>query len=175
MTNATPETTPRPVSWSTLHISLHWLTVVLIVWQWWTGDFMGGLVRAEERGREIDAAAIFLGYSHAAMGTLVLLSILTRLFDRFYHGRPPHPADAPNWANFLARATHFLLYAILIVMPLSGMAAFFGGIEPAEEFHEFVWTPLLGLIGLHVIGALVNHFHYRNDVLRRMMPGHGGR
>ena len=163
----------QPSRWTALNIVLHWLIVVLIILQWLTADFMGKLLRAQSSGNDVGGTSEFLAYGHAAIGILVLLSILTRLFDRFYQGRPPHPTETPNWANLVAKITHFLLYATLIVMPLSGMAAFFGGIKPAKEVHELLWTPLLVLVAVHVVGALVNHFHYKNDVLVRMMPGRG--
>ncbi|MCP1200432.1 cytochrome b [Notoacmeibacter sp. MSK16QG-6] len=172
MSEISTSRTGQPSRWSTLHVFLHWAVVAFIIVQWWTGHDVGRLLHAEERGRTVDTSEAVLAYTHVAFGVLVLLSMLTRLYDRYSHGRPPHPQDVPNWAHWLAKATHLLLYAVLIVMPLTGLAAFFGGIEPAEEVHETLWTVLLVLIVLHIVGAFVNHFHYKNDVLLRMMPWH---
>ena len=40
-----------------------------------------------------------------------------------------------------------------------------------EEIHEFSWKIVAVLIGVHVLGAVYNHFVAKNDVVRRMTVG----
>lgn len=54
-------------------------------------------------------------------------------------------------------------------MPLAGLGAWFGGIGVLGEVHGFMWVPLLVLVGLHVVGAMVQQFWFGSDVLRRMV------
>ncbi|MCE7026837.1 cytochrome b [Jiella avicenniae] len=163
---------PRSRGWSTLSVVLHWAIVVLIVVQFINHEWMVDLWRATRRGAEVDATTQTAGWAHVVAGSLVLLAALLRLWDRFAHGRPPYPAEEPTWSLWLARITHALIYAILILMPIAGLIAWFGMIGEAGEIHEFMWTPLLVLIGLHVIGALAQQFWFRTGVLKRIfVPG----
>ena len=109
---------------------------------------------------------------------------------RFRHCRPP----TPSWQRRLARATHFLFYALLLALPLSGWlltcvegdaVRFLGlvdvpaltvpGGEASEDFleetHELLGNVLLVLAGVHVLAGLKHHFIDRDEVLRRMLPG----
>lgn len=84
------------------------------------------------------------------------------------------------------------LYAVMIALPVSGMLAswyeakpvvWFGLVElPAlvspneemvevfEELHEAGFNVLLGLLALHVAGALKHHLVDKDSTLRRMLP-----
>ena len=53
-------------------------------------------------------------------------------------------------------------------MPISGAIAWFGGVEIAGTVHHFAKPVIILAIALHVIGALVQHFVKRTDVLVRM-------
>ena len=70
--------------------------------------------------------------------------------------------------NQTPHATHWALYALLILMPLTGALAWFGTIEQAAFAHDVLKLPLLILTGLHVIGALFHQFILKSDVLTRM-------
>ncbi len=67
-------------------------------------------------------------------------------------------------------------YVLIVVLPVSGIAAWFLGAAPAAGVHVIAKTALLPLIFLHAAGALVHHFVWKTDVLRRMLvperPGH---
>ncbi|TFF20716.1 cytochrome b [Jiella endophytica] len=170
--NPTPVSAPRSTGWSSLSVALHWTIVVLIIVQFIDHEWMVDMWRATRRGTEIDAATETWGWVHIIAGTLVLVAALVRLWDRFAHGRPPYPAEEPTWASWLARITHGLIYAILILMPIAGLVAWFLVIGEAGEVHELMWTPLLILIGLHVVGALAQQFWFKTNVLKRIfVPG----
>ncbi|MBO0904282.1 cytochrome b [Jiella sonneratiae] len=163
--------TPRPSHWSSLNVFLHWTIVVLLVCQWIEGEFMSDFWDATLEGRGVDQTTTVLGYGHIVIGTLVLVAAALRLVDRFVSGRPPHDAADPTWALGLAKVTHFLLYAVLLAMPLLGLAAWFTGNDALAGYHAFLWNPLLALVGLHVLGALAQHFWFRSPALKRMIPG----
>ncbi|WAP68153.1 cytochrome b [Jiella pelagia] len=165
-------TAPHAKGWSTLSVALHWMIVVLIVVQLIDHEWMVDLWRKTRRAAPIDTTTVTLGWVHIIAGSLILAAALVRLWDRYSHGRPPYPVDEPSWASWLARITHVLIYAILILMPIAGLIAWFGMIGEAGEIHEFLWTPLLVLIGLHVAGALAQQFWFKTGVLKRIfVPG----
>ncbi|NDW04772.1 cytochrome b [Jiella pacifica] len=161
----------RPAAWSRLNVFLHWSIVVLIVCQWIQGEFMAEFWDATLEGEAVNQTTTVLGYSHIVIGTLILVAAAMRLIDRFTHGRPPLDADEAQWAVMLAKVTHFLLYALLFLMPVLGLVAWFTGNDDIAGYHAFLWNPLLAVIGLHVVGALAQHFWFRSPALKRMIPG----
>lgn len=63
---------------------------------------------------------------------------------------------------------HLALYALMILMPLSGLAAWFGGLEAAAEVHEAMKPLLLILVAVHVAAALWHQFWLKDGLLLRM-------
>lgn len=159
--------------WTGLSIWLHWLIVLLLLAQFAEGEWMTELF---DKGAAIasDTTAIF-GYTHIAVGSAIFLAAGVRLWDRLAHGRPAYPDGEPGWAHTLARINHALLYAFLLGMPVVGLAAFLTGNHLLAEVHVWTWTALLVVAGLHVVGALANHFWFRTSALVRMLPGQGRR
>ena len=61
----------------------------------------------------------------------------------------------------------------MILMPLSGSVAWFGGVEVAAQGHNVLKIVLLALVALHVIGALYHQFILRDGTLARMRRAQG--
>ncbi|QZD96149.1 cytochrome b [Qipengyuania gelatinilytica] len=160
--------------WTSLNIWLHWTIVVLIAVQYLvTAGGMEKMWDAAKSGSNGSGGLFTLGNAHIAVGSLVLIAAIIRLWDRFAHGRPPHPDGAPNWAHLLAKITHVLLYTFLIAMPIGGLLGWFLNSEFFAEAHHTAAEVLIYVIALHVLGALANHFWFKTDALRNMMPGRG--
>lgn len=168
---ASMSSTANRAHWTGLSVFLHWTIVVLIVGQWIEGDFMSHLWDARLVAESVDQRTVFLGYTHIVFGTFILVSAAVRALDRIINGRPPHSENEPYWASILARMTHLLLYGVLLLMPILGLAAWFSGDDQIASYHTFFWNPLLVLVGLHVIGALAQHFWLKSKALKRMVPG----
>jgi len=129
---------------------------------------------------------------HLAIGPTVLLLMLLRLLWRLTHRTPAPPSDLPRSLRLLSRATHWLFYAALIVLPVLGWIAASGYgarvtllrlvplpalIAPDKSLAESVgsihgalaWA-LLAVIALHVSGALYHALVKRDGVVGRMLP-----
>jgi|32_taG_2_1085360.scaffolds.fasta_scaffold00077_13 cytochrome b561 len=160
--------------WTSLNIWLHWLIVLLIAAQYLvTAGGMEKMYDTAKDGSGGSGGLFTLGNAHIAVGSLVLIAALIRLLDRFRHGRPAHSDAAPNWAHMLAKVTHFVLYATLILMPIGGLLGWFLMNEFFAEAHHLAAEILIYVIALHVLGALANQFWFKTDALRKMMPGNG--
>jgi cytochrome b561/polyisoprenoid-binding protein YceI len=127
---------------------------------------------------------------HKSFGILILFLAGARIAWRILMPRPAPTPTLKPWEEKLAKIVHFALYALFIAIPVSGLvmsaagdfpAEFFGlfampkiapkdsGIfDSAREMHEtFAWA-IIGLICLHLAGALKHHFIDRDETLRRM-------
>lgn len=160
---------PSPNGYSTAQVTLHWLVVLLIIFQFLAHDGMEAAWRAFERGQPTPADSQTFAYLHVAAGILVLLFAAARLFLRFTRGAPKLPPQQPAALKGIAHGVHWGIYLLLFLLPISGSVAWFGGVAQAAEGHELMKNILLVLVGLHVAGALFEHFVLKTPVLMRMM------
>jgi cytochrome b561 len=61
----------------------------------------------------------------------------------------------------------------MILMPVSGSVAWFGGVEAAAQGHNILKIALLALIALHVAGALWHQFVLKDGLIARMRRAEG--
>jgi cytochrome b561 len=78
------------------------------------------------------------------------------------------PEVKPAILKLAAHLGHMGLYALMIAMPLSGAAAWFGGIEAAAEAHEVMKFLMIALVAVHVLAALWHQFWLKDGLLLRM-------
>lgn len=153
--------------YSMRQIGLHWLVLVLVAYQWFTGDDMTDLFRAAHGGKPSDVGPAW-GTAHIVVGALVLLLMLWRLGLRHTEGAPP-PAKQHRALQGLASAVHVALYLDLVLGALVGLAAYYWLPQLAWLHHLMMRPILLVLFALHVIGALWHRFVVRDDVMTRMI------
>lgn len=165
-------------------IGLHWLIALLIFISFPLGLYMHDLALTPTKLR--------LFSYHKWLGiTILVLAIVrvwTRAVDRTMLARPP----GPKWQHVAADAAHLLLYVLIIAVPLSGwlMSSAQGfqtvwfGVLPLpdlvaknkelaiglKELHKVLNFVMLGIVGVHILGALQHQFVLRDGVLRRMLP-----
>ena len=158
---------PQPKGYSTIQIVLHWTIAALVIFQLFVNEAMQHAFSDRLDGERIEEMGGAL--LHVSIGVAVLVLAALRLAIRTIRGVPPPHDDAPAILRWLGVATHLLLYGFIFAMPLTGAVAWFLGIEPAAELHELGRLILVPAIGLHVVGALAEHFVFRNDTLKRML------
>ncbi len=153
--------------YSALQVVLHWTIAALVVFQLLVNE---GMQDAFDDRIEGEAVADMDGAMlHIVAGLAVLALAFVRLAVRFVRGTPHPPADNPVVLTWIGHVTHLLLYGFIFLMPITGAVAWFGGIELSAELHELGRLVLIPLIGFHVLGALAEHFVFRNDTLVRML------
>ncbi len=162
-------------------IYLHWAIAVLLLAQ---GVFGFALDDLAPRGTPARAGVINL---HKSTGVLLGLLIVLRLGWRLRHRPPAWPASLPSWQRQAASLSHRLLYAGMVLLPLSGylgsnfsphglrffghrwapwgpdlpaVYAFFNGL------HDLTAWAMTGLLLLHVAAA-VQHRLLRHDAIWR--------
>ena len=163
-------------------VALHWATAFLVVanftlaqtWDWFPKP-----------------AKELMEDTHMSFGVLLAGVIVARLVWRWIPGHQVSSIET-GWARLASKATHYLLYSLLIAEAALGFTfrwgagrpmEFFGlGIPPLigeldrplrhnlREIHERIGWAIIVIALLHAVGALYHHYVLRDRVLRRMLP-----
>jgi len=163
---------------------LHWLMAVLIV----TMLFVGvGMVSTVSRLHDTLLAL------HRPLGVALLVLVVIRLAVRLTRGTPPLPDDMPRWQHAAAKASHYVLYAMMFAMPLIGWSMLSAGGYPVvlapgvqlppiaphdvalyawlRAAHTWVGLALYATILLHLSAALFHALIRRDGVFASMTRG----
>jgi cytochrome b561 len=157
---------PSPAGYSRLQIRLHWAVVALVILQYL---FHEAVAAAFDAGMETGTMTLTGGaVAHFVCGSAILILALWRLMLRAQVGVPDLPAEDPAWQKLLARGIHGLIYALLILLPFSGAAAWATASEGPSNAHEAMRAILIFAVLLHVAGSLYGQFVQKTGVLDRM-------
>lgn len=163
---------------------LHWLSALTVVGLFFLGLWMVDLTYYHEWYRTAPDLHRSIGLS---LALVTVLRILYRLSVSY-----PGPLDShPRWIVLASKLVHLAIYALLLVLFVSGYLittakgdpiGFFGlfeipslvsGIDNLEdtagEVHEVAAFTLVGLAVLHALAALKHHLLDRDDTLLRMI------
>jgi len=162
---------------------LHWLMAAMIL----TMLFIGvGMVASVSERHD------WLIHIHKPLGIAILLLAVVRMIVRLRNPPPPLPADLPAIQKLAALASHWLLYVLMLVIPLVGWAMLSAGGYPvmlsdslrlpaifptnAVAFailrHAHAWLAmLLFLTFLAHLGAALYHGLIRRDGVLPSMTG----
>ncbi len=162
--------------------ALHWLTVPLILAVLPVAWVVVSLPQGPEKS--------WLFVVHRSLGVTILAVVAARLIWRAVNPPPPLPGGTPRMMELVGRITHWMLYALLLLMPVSGYlqsasgrpVSYFGlfnlpalpenkGLDDiAKAVHLAGQWGIYALVGLHVL-ATVWHMAVRRDgLLSRMIP-----
>ena len=170
-----------PARYHPLHVAIHWIMAILVL----TTIFYVMLCLDEVP----NTSAKLIPYSmHVGIGAILGVLLLIRLYMRFKVPKPA-PANAGHPAlNVAARVVHFLLYAGVAAMLLTG----YGMFNEAEmlrvyrgentfpqdfhtlslrEAHGAVGYTLLLLVIIHFSAAMYHQFIRKDNLLGRMWFG----
>ena len=156
----------QPTSYSGTQIILHWTIAALVFFQILMHD---GIVRVWDGRMEGTLPNQPTINPHAVAGALILVLVLWRLALRQRRGVPGLPEGEHPALKALATGTHVALNLLLLLMAISGMAAWISGIEAIGEAHSIARLALVSLVILHILAALYHHYWLKTDVLRRML------
>jgi cytochrome b561 len=143
---------------------LHWLMAALIL----TMLFVGvGMVSTVSEKHE------WLLALHKPLGAAIFVLALIRLGVRLRYPPPPLPADMPAIMKFAAHASHWLLYALMLSLPLVGWAMLSAGGYPISLGGSLHLPPLLPFNG-EVFAWLREAHRYLAYLLFFTVLGHMG-
>lgn len=165
--------------------TFHWLGALFVVLAWLLGTFIDDLPKAW------DAKVLF---THMTLGLTVLALLVLRVGWRFARPVPALATKLGTTAAALARGMQWLLYALMLALPITGIVFEFARGQPlplfglAEiaspwprdrafsrsvgEVHETLANIVLSLAALHAAAALFHHYVLKDRTLLRMLPGY---
>ena len=156
-----------PKGYSSTQIALHWIIALLI-----TGQFLFNEPMAEAFESALEGELqpfSWAVWAHIAGGIAILALALWRVALRRSRGAPPPPEGEHSLPGRIATLTHWALYALILLLPVGGLVAWFGGVELAGEGHGLLSNVLLFVVAVHVAAALWHQFWLKDHLLRRMM------
>ena len=169
--------------------ALHWVTVFLVALAWALGTFDDVLPKGGPRD--------FGLFVHISAGIAVLALLAARVTWRLVDPSPPPEATEfgtwmGKWLDPAARIAHYTLYALLVAVPVAGIALQFarGDALPlfglaeipspwlkdrafadnVKEVHGILAHALVSLAAMHAAAALIHHWIFRDRTLVRMLP-----
>ncbi len=181
-----------PLKYSKPFVVLHWLAATAVIANLTVGLIFADMPRGPER--------YALYRLHTSLGVAVLLLGIALVLLRIGRKVPPLPIEMPLWMRIAAKASHDLLYTLIVLIPLAGWLmvsvsagvhgiSFFGlewpafpyfagmAHDPGREYREAFETlhvvaafGMISLIPVHVGAALYHQYWRRDGVLARMVP-----
>lgn len=163
-------------------IALHWATAFLVIanftlaqtWDWFAKPVKG-----------------LMEDTHMSFGVLLAAAVIARLVWRWLPGHQLSSLEA-GWVRLVSKATHYLLYGLLVIEAGLGFAFRWGAGRPMEffglgilpltgaidkalrhdlrEIHEKIGWAIIILALIHALAALYHHYALKDRVLERMLP-----
>jgi cytochrome b561 len=166
-----------------LQRALHWLMAAMVVAMLFIGVGMVSTLHPK---------FLTLLSIHRPLGIAILVLAVLRIGVRLWRGAPPLPGDLPPWQAAGAKASHYLLYGLLIAMPLIGWSMLSAGgypillygpihlpkIAPHDDAlyavlrstHTWLAYLLFATVILHLGAALFHALIRRDGVFASMAP-----
>ncbi|SNB51662.1 cytochrome b561 [Arboricoccus pini] len=163
---------------------LHWLTAILVMATLPVAWIMSSLPDNDPR-----ADTYFT--IHKSLGVTIFVLVVLRLLWRAIKPAPDLPHDIPPWQALAARINHWLLYAILLVMALSGYLltvaagyplSYFGLFDVpgfgkyetlanvADTLHVLGRFLVYLFVAVHILAAIWHVAVRRDGTLNRILP-----
>lgn len=164
---------------------LHWLLALGIGYAFYLGWVMTGM-------EGITPTKLRYFSWHKWLGVTLFMLSVARIGWRWWSPPPALPETVSPRQRRAALWMHYALYFATLAVPVSGylysLAAgfpvvYFGRfelpvlfgktpalIEPLRLAHAWLSYAMAAAVLLHAAAALVHHFHYRDAVLRSMLP-----
>jgi cytochrome b561 len=176
--------TPARTHFSPLARLLHWTMAPLIVAMLFIGV---GMVASVSHAHNTLVAI------HKPLGIALLLLVVLRAAVRITRGTPPLPADMVTPQRIAAKASHLVLYALMVAMPLIGWAMLSAAGYPVTLYgplhlppiaphnvelfallrtlHTWLAFALFATVLLHLAAALFHGLIRRDGVFSSMARG----
>lgn len=171
-------------AYNNIAIAIHWIAVALMLFLLATGFSMDDMTTGEK--------APVLS-RHASVGLLFFLLLIGRIAWRLNHKPGALPDSVQDWQRKIAEYGHMATYALMVLVPLTGLAAAasheipvmafgafdirgaFGFLSGSNfdlryELHKFSMHALLLLVLIHIAGSFYHLLIAKDGVFMQILP-----
>lgn len=161
---------------------LHWAMAAIVI-----SMILGGLTMV----RSLEPWQLTLLNGHKAFGLVAFILVLVRIAVRLTSKFPALPPSLPRWQQRAAIGSHYVLYGLMLAMPVTGYLMQYVAARPVEvfgmftlpaaltadiqsygllrEMHGYLALAFIVMMVLHVSAALHHHFVRKDSVLKSML------
>ena len=126
--------TNTPARYGLIGQTLHWVIVALIITQY----ILAGLAEEAGHDKATHPAAALVQFvwlaRHKSVGVTIFALAIVRLLWRWVSPPPAFPTAMPRWQVVAAKLAHYGFYALLFVMPISGLVMSAAANYPVSYF-----------------------------------------
>ncbi|MGI9326129.1 MAG: cytochrome b/b6 domain-containing protein [Pseudomonadales bacterium] len=181
-------TATAPTDHTSVAKLLHWAVAALVIGQF----VLAQMAEAAAESERLQAQLLLLA-NHKSVGMSILILAIVRLLWRAGHPPPALPETMPRWQQRSATFAHWLLYALIFALPLSGWMLSSASAYSVSWFGLWQWPDLVSadpdlkeqLVNLHhllaellfivallhILAAFKHQFLDHDGVLTRMLSG----
>lgn len=165
--------------WSVMSRLFHWISALLLLITW-------GMILLY--GNTDNSLYINL---HKAFGVSLLFWMIARVIHRIFTKAPP-AAVMPKWQVVISQVMHFVLYVLLIAMPITGLLMSVYGGRPIDVFGLFqipvfvdidrsaarfyndlhtdiIWPMIIVFTIAHIAAALFHQYIKKDKLINRIL------
>jgi cytochrome b561 len=146
---------------------LHWMTVLLLVMQWWTSRAVLRTHEIHLIGHKTDPFDLTLHKFHIYGGIAVFALTVCRILLSLCQGSPALPIVVPRWSAIAASTAHLIIYGILFGLTLTGLITTYIWFGMGVVHRALVYALYL-LIAAHVGAVFWHDVFHRAGLLQRM-------
>ena len=173
-------------NYSRVQIAIHWLVFLLVVTAYCAMELRGFAPRSYRP---------WFNIVHVSCGITIMGLMVVRLLARLKNPAPPIVPNPSGMMTGLAHLGHLAIYLLFIGLPILGLLMMYnrGGpwiafgivmphaalanfelVDTFKAYHVLLATLGYYVMGLHAAAALIHHYFFKDNTLRRMMPGKRG-
>lgn len=176
--------------WSALSKFYHWIIAICFLISAVIAGYLFTLDRFTSEADE--HAFVSVIFWHKSFGTLVFFLAFFSIYWRIKNKPPELPEGLSAWQHKSTDIMHWLLFGMMIIVPVTGLIGteignykflFFYLFEvphfyPANKeladipyaMHIYIGWVAAVLLVVHIGASLLHHFIYKDNILRRMLP-----
>jgi cytochrome b561 len=165
--------------------AFHWSMAAII----FTAIALGIWALYLDRNSPIKSSLLFV---HKSLGLTVLILVIARVAYRLIVGPPPYKQPLRKFNQVGSMVAHWLLYGLMIFMPVTGYVFTGAGGHPLPFYGLFEWPSvvpkdkalsqlagafhywgawiLCSVLAVHLSAVAWHHWAKRDEVLGRMLP-----
>ncbi|BAJ00998.1 cytochrome b [Shewanella violacea] len=171
-------------SYGVIAILAHWISAIAVIGLFAAGIWMVELTYYSSWYKTAPDL-------HKSVGILLFVLTISRLAWKFTNPKPAPLSEHKSWEVTAGHLAHSAIYLLLILIMCSGYLIstadgrgisvfnlfevpgvgdlFDNQADIAGLFHQFAAYSLIGLLVIHILGALKHHFFDKDSTLVRMI------